>query len=75
MKNGTKGVPTVEFVGLKSKPYSLKNDGGVGDRKSKEINKNTVKKKMKHEEYNNVFFSETCVQHEMKKIQSKKQKS
>ena len=65
MKDELNGVKTREFVGLKSKMYSLiaNND--------KEVNKGKgVKKKLRHEEYLSVLFEKKVVRHKMKRIQS-----
>ena len=65
MKDELNGVKTREFVGLKSKMYSLiaNND--------KEVNKaKGVKKKLRHEEYLSVLFEKKVVRHKMKRIQS-----
>ena len=65
MKDELNGVKIVEFVGLKSKMYSLiaNND--------KEVNKaKRVNKKLRHEEYLSVLFDKNVVRHKMKRIQS-----
>ena len=72
-KDQTKVIPVVEFVGLKSKIYSFWKDGSFNDRKVKGINK-SITKKIKHEEYEDLWFREQCVRHEMKRIQSKDHK-
>ena len=65
MKEELNGVKTVEFVGLKSKMYSLIASG------DNEINKTEgVNKKLKHEEYLSVLFNRKVVRHKMKKIRS-----
>ena len=66
MKDELNGSKIVEFVGLKSKMYSLisKDD--------KEINKaKGVNKKLIHNEYLNVLFNKKVVRHNMKRVQSK----
>ena len=65
MKDELNGVKIVEFVGLKSKMYSLiaEND--------KEVNKaKGVNLKLRHKEYKDVLFNKKVVRHKMKRIQS-----
>ena len=66
MKDEFNGVKIVEFVGLKSKMYSLisVDDGEVN--KAEGINK-----KLRHKEYVDVLFNKKVVRHNMKRIQSK----
>ena len=65
MKDELNGVKIVEFVGLKSKMYSLiaKNDKEVN--KAKGVNLN-----IRHNEYIDVLFNKKVVRHKMKRIQS-----
>ena len=66
MKDEFNGVKVVEFVGSKSKMYSLIS---VDDR---ELNKvKGINKKLRHEEYVDVLFNKKVVRHNMKRIQSK----
>ena len=66
MKRELNGSKIVEFVGLKSKMYSLISSDG------KEINKaKIVNKKLRHDEYLHVLFNKKVVIHKMKRIQSK----
>ena len=66
MKDEFNGVKVNEFVGLKSKMYSLIS---VDD---KEVNKSKgINKKFKHKEYLDVLFGKKVVRHGMKIIQSK----
>ena len=62
MKDEFNRVKITEFVGLKSKMYSLISFD------NKEVNK---AKKLRHEEYLNVLFNKKVVRHNMKRIQSK----
>ena len=60
------GSKIVEFVGLKSKIYSLISED------NKEINKaKGVNNKLRHNEYVDVLFNKKVVRHKMKRIQSK----
>ena len=65
MKDELNGNKIVEFVGLKSKMYSLIASDG------KEVNKaNGVNKKLRHKEYLDVLFNKKIIRHKMKRIQS-----
>ena len=65
MKDELNGKKNVEFVGLKSKMYSLISCD------SKEINKaKGVNKKLRHDEYIDVLFGRKVVRHKIKRIQS-----
>ena len=66
MKDEFNGVKIIEFVGLKSKMYSLIS----GD--DKEVNKpKRINKKLRHKEYHDVLFNKKVIRHNMKRIQSK----
>ena len=66
MKDEFKGKIISEFVGLKSKMYSLIS---VDD---KEITKaKGVNKKIRHKEFADVLFNEQVIRHNMERIQSK----
>ena len=66
MKDEFNGLKIIEFVGLKTKMYSLIS---VDDR---EVNKaKRVNKKLRHKEYVDVLFNKNVVRHNMKIIQSK----
>ena len=65
MKNERSGVKIVEFVGLKSKMYSLIAEN------NKEVNKaKGVNKQLRRKEYLSVLFGKKVVRHKMKIIQS-----
>ena len=66
MKDELNGVKSVEFVGLKSKMYSLITDN------DKEVNKaKGVNLKSRHNEYIDVSFNRKVVRHKMKRIPGK----
>ena len=71
MKDEVKGKMISEFVGLKSKIYSLVivNNEEINE-KAKGVNKNVVKN-MRHEEYIHVLFNKEVIRHKMKRVQSK----
>ena len=66
MKDEFNGMRIVEFIGLKSKMYSLISA------EDKEVNKaKGINKKLRHEEYVDVLFNKKAGRHNMKRIQSK----
>ena len=69
MKDEFGGVIVVEFVGLKSKMYSMKKIDGKEYNTAKVVNITTKFKKFK-----DVLFNEKIIRHKMKRIQSKKHK-
>ena len=70
MKNEFNGNRVIyEFVGLKSKMYSLSSYDGWELNKAKGINL-----KPRHQEYVDVLFSKKIARHKMKRIQSKSHK-
>ena len=73
MKDKSKGKITDEFVGLKSKRHSIKDDDGKENKAAKGINQNVVKN-TEHQEYIDVSFNKKVVRPNMKKIQSKLQR-
>ena len=66
MKDEFNGVKIIEFVGLKSKMYSLIS---VDDREV--IKAKGINKKLRYEEYVDALFNKKVVRHDMKRIQSK----
>ena len=65
MNNKFNEVKIVEFVGLKSKMYSLISD-------YKKINKaKGTNKKLRHEEHLDILFNKNVIRHNMKRIQSR----
>ena len=69
MKDEFGGVIVVEFVGLKSKMYSMKKIDGKEYNTAKGVNVAT-----EFEKFKDVLFNEKIIRHKMKRIQSKKQK-
>ena len=74
MKNEFKGNIIREFIGLKSKMYSLVTIDYEEIEKAKEVNK-TVVKNIKHREYIDVLFNKKMIRHKMRRIQSKLHKN
>ena len=66
MKDEFKGQMISEFIGLKSKMYSLITVDDEEVNKAKEVNK-----KIKHKEFVDVLFNKKVVRYNMKRIQSK----
>ena len=69
MKDGFGGVIVIEFVGLKSKMYSIKKIDGKEYNTAKGVSIATEFDKFKA-----VLFNEKIISHKMKRIQSKKHK-
>ena len=69
MQNEFGGVIVEEFVGLKSKMYSIKNIDGKESNTAKGVNIAT-----EFNEFKDVLFNKNIIRHNMKKIQSKKHK-
>ena len=66
MKDELNRVKTVEFVGLKSKMYSLIADNDKEGNKAKGANK-----KVRHNEDVDALFNKKVIRHKMKRIQNK----
>ena len=66
MKHEFNGTKISEFIGLKSKKYSLISTDDKEVNKAKGINK-----KLRHKEYLDVLFNKKVIRHSMKRIQSK----
>ena len=69
MKDVSEGKLNYEFVGLKSKMYSVKNINGKESTTAKVVNIATG-----FNEFKGNLFNKKVVRHKMKKIQSKKHK-
>ena len=69
MKDEYKGKIIREFVGLKSKLYSLISVDNEELTKAKGVNK-----KIRHKEFVDVLFNKKVIKHNMKRIQSKLRK-
>ena len=67
MKDVSEGKIIDEFVGLKSKMYSIKN---IDDEEF-----NTAKRATEFNEFKDTLFNKKVVRHKMKRIQSKKHKT
>ena len=69
MKDKFGGVIITEFVGLKSKMYSIKQIDGKEHNTAKAVNIAT-----KFGNFKDVLFNKKIIRHKMKRIQGKKQK-
>ena len=71
-KDEAAGLSIVEFVGLRSKMYSLMKDNEQGSRTAKGIKKNVIKQQLQHDNYKDVLFNKKQLRHEMRVIKSEK---
>ena len=69
-KDETAGVPIREFIGLKSKMYSISLDNEKDSKKAKGVKKNVVKKGISHRDYLHVLSQSKVMHHKMKTIRS-----
>ena len=69
MKDEFGGVIVIEFVGLKSKMYSMKKIDGKECNTAKGVSIAT-----EFDKFKDVLFNEKIIRHKMKRIQSKKHK-
>ena len=69
MKDEFGGVIVIEFVGLKSKMYSIKKIDGKEHNTAKGVSIAT-----EFDKFKDVLFGEKIIRHKMKRIQSKKHK-
>ena len=69
-KDETAGVPIREFIGLKSKMYSISLDNEKDSKKAKGVKKNVVRKGISHRDYLNVLKDSKVMHHKMKTIRS-----
>jgi len=71
-KDETEGVPIKEFIGLRSKMYSIKLDNDIEKKTAKGIVKCVIKNRLKHEIYRDILESGGKLYSEMKIIRSEK---
>eukprot|EP00794_Sanderia_malayensis_P014470 gene14470-biopygen11584 len=70
MKDELGGGKMIEFVGLRSKMYSLRIDDGQTIKRAKGINKNVAKKQIKHEDYLDCLKEQQTYSHRQRNIES-----
>ena len=69
-KDETAGVPIREFIGLKSKMYSISLDNEKDSKKVKGVKRNVVRKSISHGDYYEVLHQSKVMHHKMKTIRS-----
>ena len=69
-KDETAGVPIREFIGLKSKMYSISLDNEKFSKKAKGVKKNVVRKGISHGDYIDVLSESKVMHHRMKTFRS-----
>ena len=69
-KDETAGVPIREFIGLKSKMYSISLDNEKFNKKAKGVKKNVIRKGISHGDYIDVLSESKVLHHKMKTIRS-----
>ena len=72
MHDETAGVPITEFVGLRSKMYSILKDDGREKKTAKGIVKCVIHKELKHDMYRDILESSSRMYSKMKVIRSQK---
>ena len=69
-KDKTRGIPISEFIGLRSKMYSIKLDDGSDKKTAKGIVRNVIKNNLKHENYKRILETSDRMNSNMKMIRS-----
>ena len=69
-KDETAGVPIKEFIGLKSKMYSISLDNEKFSKKAKGVKKNVIRKGTSYGDYLDVLNQSKVMHHKMKTIRS-----
>ena len=69
-KDETQGIPICDFIGLRSKMYSIKLDDGSEKKTAKGIVRNVVKNHLKHENYKQILETGERMNSSMKMIRS-----
>ena len=69
-KDETETREPLEFIGLRSKMYSLKIDNGVEKKTAKGVKKNVIKKVIKHSDFKETLLDEEQMRHSMNCIRS-----
>ena len=69
-KDETAGVPIEDFIGLKSKMYSVSLDSGKDSKKAKGVKENVIRKGISHPDYQDVLNESKILHHQMKTIRS-----
>ena len=69
-KDETQGIPICEFIGLRSKMYSIKLDDDSEKKTAKGIVRNVIKNHLKHDNYKHILESGERMNSSMKMIRS-----
>ena len=69
-RDETAGIPIREFIGLKSKMYSISLDNEKDSKKAKGVKKNVIRKGISHGDYIDVLSESKVMHHKMKTIRS-----
>ena len=70
MKDECAGRSIAEYIGLRPKMYSILEAGGKNIKKAKGVNKTTVKKHIRHEQYREALFAKKTFRHGMDVLRS-----
>ena len=70
LKDETGSLPISEFVGLRSKMYSIKLDNGKEKKTGKGIKKSVLKKEMRHQDFKDCLFLRQDYEHTMVNFRS-----
>ena len=71
-KDETAGISIKEFIGLRSKMYSIKLDNDIEKKTAKGIVRHVIKKELKHETYKYILETSGKMYSDMKVIRSEK---
>ena len=69
-KDETQGIPICEFIGSRSKMYSIKLDDDSEKKTAKSIVRNVLKNHLKHDNYKNILETGERMNSSMKMIRS-----
>ena len=69
-KDETAGVPIREFIGLKSKMYSISLENEKNNKKAKGVKRNVIRKSISHGDYLHFLNQSKVMHHKMKTIRS-----
>ena len=69
-KDETQGIPICEFIGLRSKMYSVKLDDDSEKKTAKGIVRNVIKNQLKHAQYKHILDTGERMTSSMKMIRS-----
>ena len=73
-KDEASGIPINEFIGLRSKMYSHLKDNDEFGKAAESIEKNVIKRNIKHGNYKDVISNNKQIYHKMKTIRNSNHK-